>query len=42
MEIALSPYKPVSGKKAKKGKSSDIPPQVRVRKFAEVEEANFL
>lgn len=30
MEIALSPYKPVSGKKAKKGQSSNIPPQVRV------------
>jgi hypothetical protein len=28
-EIALSPYKPVSGKKAKKGQSSNIPPQVR-------------
>jgi hypothetical protein len=28
MEIALSPYKPLSGKKAKKGHSSSIPPQV--------------
>lgn len=28
MEIALSPYKPLSGKKAKKGQSSKTPPQV--------------
>lgn len=28
MEIALSPYKPLSGKKAKKGQSNKAPPEV--------------
>jgi hypothetical protein len=30
MEIALSPYKPLSGKKAKKGQSSKTPLQVSI------------